>query len=206
MQEIQRIAIGDFIGMLQGIPEDQFEQNRILRLMSRLLVSEESLKPYMHVSPNQYTRNLVFRNELFEVLVLCWGIGHKTPIHNHDNQLGWITVQKGMLSIQNYQRTSCMHGGPGKDPVHCKGSSKRPVELEEVSQIAISSIGAVTTTDREDTIHEIGNLSAFGEPAVSIHVYSRPVDTVVVFDREQKTCQRVQLSYYSEYGKVVAAA
>ena len=78
------------------------------------------------------------------------------------------------------------------------------LELEEVSHIAISGVGAVTTTDRDDAIHEIGNLQAFGEPALSVHVYSRPLDTCVVFDPVSRTCQRVELSFYSEYGKVVA--
>ena len=81
-----------------------------------------------------------------------------------------------------------------------------PVELEEISQIAISGVGAVTTTDLDDSIHEIANLDGFQEPALSVHVYSRPLDTCVVFDLENQTCQRVPLSFHSEYGKVVAAA
>jgi cysteine dioxygenase len=80
------------------------------------------------------------------------------------------------------------------------------VELEEISHIAISGVGAVTTTDHDDTIHEIANLPAFEEPAVSVHVYSRPLDSCVVFDPETRTCRRVRLAFHSEYGKVVAAA
>ena len=64
----------------------------------------------------------------------------------------------------------------------------------------------MTTTDRDDSIHEIANLHAFQEPALSVHVYSRPLDTCVVFDLETRTCQRVELSFHSEYGNVVVAA
>lgn len=206
MQQLQRIPMGDFVGTLCAIPEEEFQQGRILKLMSALLLTEDSLAPYLHPSSERYTRNLVYRNDLFEVMVLCWDVGQKTPIHNHDNQLGWLSIQKGMLSLQNYRRTSCIHGGPGKDPAHCKAGFPSPVELEEVSRIAISGVGAVTTTDRDDTIHEIANIKAFQEPAVSVHVYSRPLDSCVVFDPETRTCQRVQLLFHSEYGKQVVAA
>jgi cysteine dioxygenase len=206
VQEIQRVSMSHFVTTLRAIPEEEFQQGPILKLMSKLLLTQESLDRYVHRSQERYTRNLVYRNELFEVMVVCWDVGQKTPIHNHDNQLGWLSIQRGMLSLQNHRRISCIHGGPGKDPKHCRAGFPSPVELEEVSNIAISGTGAVTTTDRDDTIHEIANLKAFEGPAVSVHVYSRPLDSCVVFDPVTRTCRRVQLSFHSEYGKVVAAA
>lgn len=206
MQEIQRISMSDFVSTLRAIPEEEFQQGPILKLMSTLLLTQDSLEPYIHRSQERYTRNLVYRNELFEVMVVCWEPGQRTPIHNHDNQFGWLSIQRGMLSMQNYRRVSCIHGGPGRDPKHCKAGFPSPVELEEISHIAISGVGAVTTTDHDDTIHEIANLKAFDEPALSVHVYSRPLDTCVVFDPQTRTCRRVELSFHSEYGKVVAAA
>ena len=92
----------------------------------------------------------------------------------------------------------------GKIPTGCKAGSKAPVVLEEDSQIDIASVGAIPTVDREETIHQIGNLEAFGETAVSLHIYSRPIDSCVVYDLKERSCKRVQLSYYSENGKVIA--
>ena len=68
----------------------------------------------------------------------------------------------------------------------------------------IASVGAITTVDREETIHQIANLETFGEPAISLHVYSKPIDSCVVYDLENETCSRVQLSYYSDRGKILA--
>jgi cysteine dioxygenase len=97
-------------------------------------------------------------------------------------------------------------GGPGQDPKRCRaGFDTEPVVLEEISRIDVTGIGAVTTTDRSETIHQICNLAAFGEPAITIHVYSRPINSCVVYDMEARTCRRTKLSYFSEYGKVVAA-
>ena len=206
MNQLQRISMDQFVDVLRGVPESEFTQERILRRMTNLLLDRASVAPYSHFDPSRYTRNLVFRNELFEIMVVCWGVGQGTPIHNHDNQLGWLSIQKGMLSLVNYKRLACAQGGPGSDPPRCKAGSPTPVELEEVSSIAISSVGAVTTTDRDDTIHEIKNVDAFEEPAISVHVYSKPIDSCVIYDREARSCQRVQLSFYSEQGKLVAGA
>ncbi|MGD8375600.1 MAG: cysteine dioxygenase family protein [Acidobacteriota bacterium] len=206
MHEIRRVPIDEFVERLRAIPAERFMRERVLQEMSSLLLERDSLERYCHFIPERYTRNKVFRNDLFEVILLCWGVGHRTPIHNHDNQHGWMSVQRGMLTLQNYRRVACGMGGPGDDPRRCKAGSQAPVLLEETSHIDIASVGAICTVDRQETIHEIANLEAFGEPAISLHVYSHPIDSCVVYDLANRSCERVQLSYYSEGGRVVAPA
>ena len=205
MHEIRRIKLDEFVDEIRSIPAERFSRETVLGQMSSLLLDRDSLEPYCHFIPEHYTRNKVFRGDVFEVILLCWGEGHRTPIHNHDNQLGWLSVQRGMLSLQNFRRVGCAMGGPGEDPTHCKAGSKVPVVLEETSHIDIASVGAITTVDREDTIHQLANMKAFGEPAISLHIYSRPIDSCVVYDLENRSCSRVELSYYSEHGRVGAA-
>jgi len=204
MREIQPVPIAKFVEDLQSVPEPEFTRETVLGRMRGLLFDRSSLEPYRHFIPDHYTRNLVFRNDLFEVLVLCWGSGHVTPVHNHDNQLGWLTVQEGLLSLQNFQRVSCARGGPGEDPSRCIAGSDAPVMLAEVAQMDIAGVGAVSTTDRQETIHRIANQPNFGAKALSVHIYSQPIDSCVVYDLENRSCKRIPLSYHSEHGKVVA--
>ncbi|MFN0110348.1 MAG: hypothetical protein ACKVZH_15940, partial [Blastocatellia bacterium] len=42
----------------------------------------------------------------------------------------------------------------------------------------------------------------FDEPAVSIHIYSRPIDSCVAFDMEKQSCYRRQLAYFSKFGQL----
>jgi cysteine dioxygenase len=206
VRELRRVGLEALVAELREIPEGAFTREGVLAKLQGVVLDPKTLDPYINFSPDRYTRNLVFRDELFEVILICWGIGQSTPIHNHDNQLGWVTVQQGMLSLTNYRRISCAMGGPGKDPKRCRaGFDTEPVVLEEISCIDVAGIGAVTTTDRSETIHQICNLAAFAEPAITVHVYSRPIDSCVVYDLEARTCRRTRLSYFSEYGKVVAA-
>ncbi len=48
------------------------------------------------------------------------------------------------------------------------------------------------------TIHRIRNLAEWNEPAVSLHVYSRPIDSCVVFDMDAQRCYRRELKYDNE--------
>jgi hypothetical protein len=41
------------------------------------------------------------------------------------------------------------------------------------------------------------------EPVVSVHIYSRPIDSCVAFDLESPRCYRRQLRYFSKFGDVV---
>ncbi len=61
--------------------------------------------------------------------------------------------------------------------------------------------GPVNTVDKRRTIHQV--VVSGHEPAVSIHVYSRPIDSCVAFDLEGRRCYRRQLSFHSRFGRLV---
>lgn len=50
-------------------------------------------------------------------------------------------------------------------------------------------------------IHRVINPKKFNERAVSLHVYSRPFDSCVVYSEENGTCGEIRLSFTSEFGK-----
>jgi hypothetical protein len=50
------------------------------------------------------------------------------------------------------------------------------------------------------------NPRPFNARAVSLHVYSRPFDTCIVYSAEQGTCGEIKLHYTTEYGNVSAAS
>jgi len=55
--------------------------------------------------------------------------------------------------------------------------------------------------DKVQTIHQV--VVQGSEPAISLHIYSRPIDSCVAFDLQKRCCYRRQLSYFSKYGDVV---
>jgi len=55
--------------------------------------------------------------------------------------------------------------------------------------------------DPADPVHRVVNPKEFGERAVSLHIYSRPFDTCVVYSPEQGTCGVIKLHYTTVFGK-----
>ena len=67
----------------------------IARLLKDYSSSHDDWRPWALFDPASYTRNLVYRDERFELLILCWGAGQVSPIHNHEGQDCWMAVLDG---------------------------------------------------------------------------------------------------------------
>ena len=42
-------------------------------------------KKYINFSNQKYIRNLIFRNDKFEMYVICWNNNQSSPIHDHSD-------------------------------------------------------------------------------------------------------------------------
>ena len=56
----------------------------IVRVMRDYVSHNSDWKEYAHFCPLKYSRNLVARTPKFELMVICWGVGQVSPIHNHE--------------------------------------------------------------------------------------------------------------------------
>lgn len=194
---VRRKSVLEVVEELKEIPTTEFSLETLDDYLTGLILEPSSLEPYLHFKEQAYTRNLVFRNELFEVLILCWDVGQRTPVHNHRGQLGWMSVQQGMLSILNYKRTDCSRA--------CN-QERRWSKVELASDIPIAGVGFVAHVSECETIHQISNDPAFGQRAVSFHIYSKPFDSCVIYDPEHEQCMDKKLSNYTEHGRHVLTA
>jgi hypothetical protein len=96
-------------------------------------------------------------------------------------------VPVGRLQVQNFHLVS-----QDVDAGKCK--------LEK-SDILEMSPGHPCAVDPLDPVHRVCNPREFNERAVSLHVYSRPFDTCVVYSPEQGTCGIINLQYTTVYGR-----
>ena len=79
------------------------------------------------------------------------------------------------------------------------GATELDIDRREVQECYPD--GPVNTVDKVQTIHQV--VVQGKEPVISVHLYSRPIESCVAFDLEKRTCYRRQLSFYSRYGQVV---
>ena len=95
------VAVEGIVETLRGVPPPRFQPGHICKLLHDLSVRPETLQPFLHFAPRRYTRNLIYRDDLFELLALCWDPRTASPIHNHANQLCWLAVHEGALRLEN---------------------------------------------------------------------------------------------------------
>jgi cysteine dioxygenase len=96
-------TVDQFITGLCRIPDEEFRVGTVYDYLKQHPVDEESLQPYLFFSKKQYTRNLIFKHALFELMALCWEVGQASNIHNHADQNCWMAIPVGRLRIQNFR-------------------------------------------------------------------------------------------------------
>ncbi|MBI4466040.1 MAG: cysteine dioxygenase family protein [Acidobacteria bacterium] len=158
--------------------------------LERFRVRPESLQPYMFFSPASYTRNLIFKNAMFELIAIGWEVGQASRIHNHRDQRCWMAVPIGKLKNQNYR-------------VLDRNPEKKTCRLVASGSFLITPASPLEV-DQEEPVHQVLNLAEYQERAVSLHIYSRPFDSCEVYSLEKGTYCDVPLCYTSEYGKLCA--
>jgi cysteine dioxygenase len=195
------VPIGDFVATLQAFEKQPITRDRILALCQETEIDRASLDRYAFFRPDAYTRNLIYRDDQIEVMALCWSKGQRTPIHTHNGQLGWMAVSQGSVAVINYKWLGC--NAPENQNVagmDClAGATELDLQRQEIQECYAG--GPVNTVDKVQTIHQV--VVQGSEPALSLHIYSRPIDSCVAFDMENHRCYRRRLSFYSRYGDVV---
>jgi predicted metal-dependent enzyme (double-stranded beta helix superfamily) len=180
------VSIRDFSERLAAISEKDFTHASVLDFLRKNRVDPASLSPYLFFSSEHYTRNLIHRTELFELIAICWESGHKSAIHNHRDQCCWMAMAHGKVQVHNFKLVR-------KDP------STGFCELKSSTQFTIAP-DSPQEVDPEEPIHQVLNLPSFRSRAVTLHVYSRPYDTCEVYDLKTKHYEVVRLTNTTEFG------
>lgn len=193
--------IDDFVQLLRGFTPQTLTSSSVLDLCHDTDLDDSSLAPYVHWNDALYTRNLIYRDELFEIMAVCWQKGQKTVLHTHNGQLGWMMVNRGVAEVTNFKWQGCNAAeGQNVGGLDCiAGATEIQLSREHVETCGRG--GPVNAIDRVRTIHQVAVVGE--EPVVSVHIYSRPIDSCVAFDLEAPRCYRRQLRYYSKFGDVV---
>ena len=189
------VPLKEFIAEIEAISHQLITKQALCNLLETHRIDPADLEQYKHWLPDRHTRNLIFRNSMIEVMLICWNIGQITPLHTHNGQLGWMAMVEGKLIVENYRLHHCNR--PENQQVvgiDCLAGATE-IEMEKVGEEVCEPGGLLNTVDKTQTIHRIINPAEWNERAVSLHIYSQPIDSCVVFDLEQQRCTRRDLSY-----------
>ena len=115
---------------------------------------------YAIACPKKYTRNLVFKNDLLEVMVFVWSPGQFSSIHNHGPSTGAMKVILGEMESQLFQMDS---------------NQAQPLPFKTLTQGTIMPI-------IPEIIHRQGCAKDASQPAISVHIYSPPLVEAAIFN------------------------
>jgi cysteine dioxygenase len=185
---MKTVSIKQLIDGLCGIPDADFVCEPVYDYLSANPVDVESVQKYIHWSPAYYTRNLIYKDDRFEMMAICWEKGQVSRVHNHHDQRCWMTVPIGRLKGQNFA-------------VEAIDEARGFCKLVETDAFELAECLAAKV-ELEEPIHQILNLPEYDQRAVSIHIYSKPYDRCLSYCRDTDTYKEVQLFYTSIYGKL----
>ena len=179
---MQRVHCDELIKALNSIPQNYFDLATVTDCLKTHPIEEASLQDYLYFDSNHPARNLIFKNDLFELIAACWDVGQTSPVQSYIGCKCWIALFSGRLRLQTYQ---IPHANPNSPQL------TDAFELRHDFPVVIST---------DEPIHQILNLNTFKERAVSLHVFSPAVTGQIVYGTKdnQQTVRRPL--YHSQYG------
>jgi cysteine dioxygenase len=182
------LSIQEFASELRKLPAPAFDKvDEVHEFLRMHPVDPETLSPYLVWDRQHYTRNLIDKTPLYELIAICWEVGQVSSIHNHRDQNCWMAAPIGRLKVQNY-RVLWQDEKAGK----CKIEPTDELEMNPESPVSVNPL---------QPVHRVYNPAELNQRAVSLHVYSRPFDSCVVYSDQQGTCGTIKLHYTTQYGK-----
>ena len=187
-----RVPIDELVHALQALLPSAFDRTPEVRsLLARMPVEAASLTPYLTWNVQHYTRNLIHKTALYELIAICWEIGQGSSVHNHRGQNCWMAAPVGRLLVENFHV-----GFQDLEAGKCQLLASDTVEMTAENPCAV---------DPREPVHRVVNPREANERAVTLHVYSRPFDSCVVYSPEQGTCGDIRLHYNTVFGKPVGS-
>jgi len=169
--------------LYEEIKSNGRSSENIRTLLSSYVKNHKDYMEYVLFDNNHYTRNLIESNEYFELILICWKAGQRSPIHNHENQSCWMTILEGDIQetyfhIDGQDKESFVHLHEGQSQIHHQGE-----------------IGFIHD---DIALHNIQPINS--KNGISLHLYSLPITCCNVYCNKTGNVSRKVMQFYSKRG------
>jgi len=143
-----------------------------------LIVTDQEIAKHAFFSEHRYSRNLVVRDKVFEILIICWKSGQRSLIHDHRGSFGVVKVIRGILTESVF--IPALNG-------MIKAMGSREYRAGDVQ------------VEDQSTIHQVSNLQPEQDDAISLHVYVPPLSGMNIYRLYDLDVRSVSAEVYN-YG------
>lgn len=162
----------------------------------------------------KYTRNLVDAgNGKFNLIILCWGEGHASAIHDHSDSHCFMKMLHGQLTETQFEM-------PYSDDENDSNNNQQftASELQEIGKTTVSTnevcyinggffpsfslcgFSYVSLLHADNIgLHQVENPS-HTDTAVSLHLYCPPFNSCSVFHKNSGKKMSCPVTFWSKYG------
>ena len=130
-------------------------------------------KPYQSWSSEKYTRNCLYKDLNFELILLCWEHGQETPIHGHDGEDCWVYLLEGEMKEVFFNMD---------DNDNLIADDSQTVETDQV-----------TFMDDSQGFHKLKN--GHDGRSMSLHLYAKPIENCKSFDEKSQRFVKRSLNF-----------
>ncbi|CAD6184713.1 unnamed protein product [Caenorhabditis auriculariae] len=143
-------------------------------------------RKFAHFDDRNYTRNLVDTgNGKYNMILLCWGPGMCTNIHDHSGSHCFVKMLQGELLETRFSFPPA-------------GSEIKPLEKKEELRFGLNE---VTYMHDNIGLHRMENPS-HSESAVSLHLYCPAYEECHLFDQRTSQKHISKVTFWSQYGSL----
>ena len=188
----------------ETIFESKSVSEQLTELINSFDLRAEDWNKFVHFDKFKYTRNLIAngKDSRFGLMILAWGPGQKSPIHDHNGSHCIMRVLEGELTETLYTR-SINDTGMESDMSFSSETSLESVELYEKTRETELKTGQTAYIHDKIGWHRVGNAS-HNTPAVSLHLYAPPIEQCKTYcEIEGKIRAQAACPYHSINGKLL---
>lgn len=130
--------------------------NAVMNILKKYKSSD--YKKYINNTKNIYNRQLIHRNDNYDMYLITWGINSKSKIHNHSNNGCCLKLLDGKLEENIYDSN---------------------LSLKETNLFNSDSISFMSNSIG---YHDIKNIDK-NNASISLHIYSPPNHKTIFYDK-----------------------
>lgn len=192
------LTLTDLIKELHSaFASDTVNVEYVHQLMTNYKSNPTEWRKYAKFDRFRYTRNLVDEgNGKFNLMILCWGEGHGSAIHDHANAHCFMKVLQGTLSEVRFEYPK-EHSTSLTDISDSEDEDNEG--LKEISRTCLHHNDVCYINDTLG-LHRIENPSNI-DTAVSLHLYCPPFDTCHVFNHRTGQRTPCKVTFWSKFGE-----
>lgn len=158
-----RLTLDDFILEMNKVPSLELKLAQLQDWVARLDLKDMAIANHICFSPENYQRQIIYRDSSCEIILVCWQPGQFSSIHDHGDSLNVTRVYRGVLTSRTFTRNDLVPGE--SSPLLVQEKYLQPDELVGVDRTQI---------------HQLANTSE--QNLITLNIYAKPLQQMQVYN------------------------